>query len=103
MAEIAVPYEYDGSQFEGLLVYDDSVAEKRPGIFVQPDWLGVCSHTVDMAVDAGGSDYVMMVADMYGVGYGEREKPTTNCWRVPLECAATCRSFLAAAPKPSRR
>ncbi len=74
MAEIAVPYEYDGSQFEGLLVYDDSVAEKRPGIFVQPDWLGVCSHTVDMAVDAGGSDYVMMVADMYGVGYGELEK-----------------------------
>ncbi len=74
MVEIKVPYEYDGRQFEGLLVYDDSVTEKRPGIFVQPDWLGVCPHSVDMAVDAGGSDYVMMVADMYGVGYGEKEK-----------------------------
>ncbi len=69
MAEIKVPYEYDGRQFEGLLVYDDNVTEKRPGIFVQPDWLGVCSHSVDMAVDAGGSDYVMLIADMFGVEY----------------------------------
>jgi len=74
MTEIEVPYKYDGRQYEGLLVYDDSVTAKRPGIFVQPDWLGVCPHSVDMAVDAGGSDYVMMVADMYGVGYGAREK-----------------------------
>ncbi len=74
MAEIAVPYEYDGRKFEGMLVYDDSVAEKRPAVFMQPDWLGVCRHTIDMAQEAAGSDYVMMVADMYGVGYGERDK-----------------------------
>ena len=74
MAEIAVPYEYDGRKFEGMLVYDDSVAEKRPAVFMQPDWLGVCRHTIGMAQEAAGSDYVMMVADMYGVGYGEKDK-----------------------------
>ncbi len=74
MAEIAVPYEYDGRKFEGMLVYDDSVTEKRPAIFMQPDWLGVCRHTIDMAEEAAGKDYVVLVADMYGVGYGEREK-----------------------------
>lgn len=74
MAEIAVPYEYDGRKFEGMLVYDDSVTEKRPAIFMQPDWLGVCPHMIGMAREAAGPDYVMLVADMYGVGYGEREK-----------------------------
>jgi dienelactone hydrolase len=74
MAEIAVPYEYDGRKFEGMLVYDDSVMEKRPAVFMQPDWLGVCPHMIGMAQEAAGQDYVMLVADMYGVGYGETEK-----------------------------
>ena len=71
MARIRVPYEYDGRAFEGMLVYDDTVTEKRPALFMQPDWLGVCDHSADMAAQAGGSDFVMMVADMFGKGYGE--------------------------------
>jgi len=74
MAQIRVPYEYDGREFEGMLVYDDSVSEKRPGVFMQPDWLGVCAHSADMAAQAGGSDLVMMVADMFGKGYGDVER-----------------------------
>jgi dienelactone hydrolase len=41
---------------------------------MQPDWFGVCAHSKDMAQEAAGPDYVMLVADMYGVGYGERQK-----------------------------
>lgn len=74
MAEIMVPYEYDGRQFEGAVVWDDSTDAIRPAIFMQPDWFGVCRHTLDMAVEAAGPNYVMLVADIYGVGYGEREK-----------------------------
>ena len=33
MAEKKVPYEVDGRQFEGMIVYDDSVKTKRPGHF----------------------------------------------------------------------
>ena len=74
MAEIKIPYEYDGRKFEGVLVYDDSVTATRPAVFMQPDWFGVCRHSIDMAQEVAGADYVVMVADMYGVSYGEREK-----------------------------
>ena len=49
MAEVTVPYEFDGRKYEGVLVYDDSVTEKRPAIFMQPDWCGVCLHSIDMS------------------------------------------------------
>ncbi len=42
VAEKTVGYEYDGKQFEGMLVHDDGVAAKRGAIFMPPDWLGVC-------------------------------------------------------------
>jgi dienelactone hydrolase len=74
MVATKVPYEYDGRKFEGMLVYDDSVKTKRPAIFMQPDWLGVCPHAVDMAHEVAGKDYVVLLADMFGVGYGDRKK-----------------------------
>ena len=45
MAEKRVPYEYGGRQFEGVIVYDDTVTARRPAILMQPDWLGVCDHS----------------------------------------------------------
>ena len=82
MIEHPVPYEYGGKQYEGRIVYDDSVSEKRPAIYMQPDWLGVCSHTVEMAVDAGQSDYVVLLVDMYGKDYGGMEKTNEELGRV---------------------
>ena len=69
-----VPYEYNGKVYEGALVYNDSITEKRPAIFMQPDWLGVCSHTTRMAAEAAESDYVVLLADMFGKDYGGEEK-----------------------------
>lgn len=74
MGRIAVPYSWGGRDFEGAVVWDDSVATARPAIFMQPDWYGVCDHALDMALEAAGPGYVMLVADMYGVGYGARKK-----------------------------
>jgi dienelactone hydrolase len=74
MAEKKVAYEFDGKPFEGMLVYDDGVAGKRPAILMQPDWLGVCDHAVGMAREVAGKDYVIMMADMFGVGYGAKKK-----------------------------
>ena len=72
--EHPVAYEYDGKPYEGMLVYDDSVTEKRPAIFMQPDWLGVCSHTTGMAAEAAETDYVVLLADMFGKNYGGEGK-----------------------------
>lgn len=74
MAEHKVPYKCNGKQFEGVIVYDEAIRAKRPAIFVQPDWKGVCVDSIEQARVAGGSEYVMLVADMYGAGYGDTPK-----------------------------
>ena len=74
MAEKKVPYQVNGRPFEGVIVYDDGVRAKRPAIFDQPDWKGVCADTIAQARVAAGSDYVMLLADMFGTGYGDKPK-----------------------------
>ena len=74
MAEKNVPYQFGGRQFEGKIVYDDSVTAKRPAIFMQPDWKGVCADTIGQARTVAGKDYVVLMADMFGAGYGAKPK-----------------------------
>src|SRR5215467_6799346 len=74
MAEQKVAYRVDGKQFEGMIVHDDGVKGKRPAIFMQPDWKGVCADTIAQARIVAGKDYVVLMADMFGAGYGERPK-----------------------------
>ena len=74
MAEKKVPYQLDGRQFEGVIVYDDAVKAKRPVVFMQPDWKGVCPDTISQARTVAGKDYVVLMADMFGAGYGAKPK-----------------------------
>jgi dienelactone hydrolase len=74
MTEKKVPYQVNGRQFEGMIVYDDGVKGKRPVIFMQPDWKGVCSDTIGQARIVAGKDYVVLMSDMYGAGYGDKPK-----------------------------
>lgn len=106
MSEIRVPYEYDGRQFEGALVYDAGVSARRPAILMQPDWLGVCEHSLEMAEEVADDEYVVMVADMFGRGYGEKEKTVDDLMKssrqvrndLPflLGCAAAADAALTA-------
>jgi len=74
MVEKKVPYQVNGRQFEGMIVYDEGVTAKRPAIFMQPDWKGVCADTIAQARTAAGKDYVVLMADMFGKGYGDKPK-----------------------------
>ncbi len=74
MIEKKVSYEVDGKPYEGMLVYDESVTGKRPALFMQPDWKGVDADTIEQAKTAAGKDYVVMMADMFGRGYGAKAK-----------------------------
>jgi dienelactone hydrolase len=74
MAEKKVPYQHNGRQFEGMIVYDDSTSGKRPVVFMQPDWKGVCADTIKVAREVAGKDYVVLMADMFGQGYGDKPK-----------------------------
>ena len=57
-----------------MIVYDDGVTAKRPVVFMQPDWKGVCPDTVGQARAVAGKDYVVLMADMFGSGYGQKPK-----------------------------
>ena len=74
MTEKKVPYQVNGRSFEGVIVYDDSVKTRRPVIFDQPDWKGVCADTIEQARAVAGKDYVVLMADMFGTGYGDKPK-----------------------------
>ena len=74
MAEKKVAYQVNGKPFEGMIVYGDSVKGKRPALFMQPDWKGVCADTVEQARTAAGQEYVVLMADMFGKGYGSTPK-----------------------------
>ncbi len=75
MVETKVAYQVNGRQFEGMLVYDDCVSTKRPAIFMQPDWKGVSPDTIAQARAVAGKDHVVLMADMFGAGYGDKPKP----------------------------
>ena len=74
MYEKKVPYQVNGRQFEGMIVAHDGAKAPRPMIFMQPDWKGVCSDTIAQARTVAGSDYVVLMADMFGSGYGDKPK-----------------------------
>jgi dienelactone hydrolase len=74
MVESKVAYQVNARPFEGMIVYDDSVKGKRPVIFMQPDWKGVDKDTIGQARTVAGKDYVVLMADMFGKGYGDKLK-----------------------------
>jgi dienelactone hydrolase len=100
MVEKIVPYEVNGRQFEGKIVYDDSVKGKRPALYMQPDWKGVDKDTTGQAREAAGKDYVVLMADMFGKGYGDKPKDQDQL-RTGMLAVHKDRSFTLACGKTS--
>ena len=100
MAEQKVAYRVDGKQFEGMIVHDDGVKGKRPAIFMQPDWKGVCVDTVAQARTVAGKDYVVLMADMFGKGYGDKPKDQAQL-RAGMLAVHNDRPFTLACGKKS--
>jgi dienelactone hydrolase len=95
MVESKVAYQVNGRPFEGMLVYDDSVKGKRPVIFMQPDWKGVDKDTIGQARAVAGKDYVVLMADMFGKGYGDKPK-TQDELRAGMSAVHKDRAFTIA-------
>ncbi len=69
MADVVVrkvAYDIDGTPFEGMLVYDDSLTGARPGLLMIPNWMGPTDDAARKAARVAGNRYVVFVADMYG-------------------------------------
>lgn len=63
-----VSWSHGGTDFDGYLVYDDSESDKRPGLVMVPNWMGVNDSAIAKAKQIAGDDYVVLLVDMYGRG-----------------------------------
>lgn len=61
-----VEWTIGDTTFRGVLVHDDANPEPRPGLVMVPNWMGVTASAVGKAKEMAGTDYVVLVADMYG-------------------------------------
>ncbi|GLQ99816.1 dienelactone hydrolase family protein [Dyella mobilis] len=66
MVHRSVEWTQDGTHFKSVLVYDDAVTAKRPGLVMVPNWYGVNDAAVKKADMLAGKDYVILLTDMYG-------------------------------------
>lgn len=57
---------YQGTEFSGYVIYDDSSAAIRPGIAMVPNWMGVNESAIEKAKAIAGKDFVILLVDMYG-------------------------------------
>lgn len=63
-----VTYSADGVTFKGLVVYDQNVKGKRPGILVVHEWWGLNDYPKMRARKLAELGYIAMAVDMYGDG-----------------------------------
>jgi dienelactone hydrolase len=63
-----VEWSVDGEAYSGWLVYDDEDDDRRPGLVMVPNWMGVTDDALERAKAVAGDDYVVLVADVYGKG-----------------------------------
>ena len=64
--EEPVDYEAGGTKMKGIVVYDDAVKGKRPGVIVVHEWWGITPHVRSEARNLATRGYTAFVADMYG-------------------------------------
>src|SRR5919112_2100444 len=64
--EEPVTYQDGSTTMKGLVVYDDAIPGKRPGIVMVPEWWGITSHIRNEAQKFAQQGYTAFIADMYG-------------------------------------
>ncbi|SFK97897.1 dienelactone hydrolase family protein [Rhodanobacter glycinis] len=68
MVHRTVDWTLGSTHFHSVLVYDDAIAAKRPGLVMVPNWFGVNAAAVKKAEMIAGKRYVILLTDMYGAG-----------------------------------
>jgi dienelactone hydrolase len=63
-----ITYKVGDTTCKGFLAYDDAGKDKRPGILVVHEFLGLNDYARDRAKQLAGLGYVAFAVDMYGDG-----------------------------------
>jgi len=64
--EEPVTYQDGETTMKGVVVYDDAVQGKRPGIVMVHEWWGITKHVHNEAQKFAAQGYTAFIADMYG-------------------------------------
>lgn len=64
--EQRITYEFEGRTFEGVAIWEDD-DDRRPGILMVPNWMGITDAAKEKARRVAGDDYVVFLVDMYGI------------------------------------
>jgi dienelactone hydrolase len=63
-----VEYKQGDTTLEGVMIYDDAVKTKRPGVLIVHQWLGLTDYEKNRATMLAKLGYVAFCADIYGKG-----------------------------------
>jgi len=63
-----IEYKQGDTTLEGVLVYDDAVKSKRPGVLIVHQWMGITDYEKKRAGMLAQLGYVAFCADIYGKG-----------------------------------
>lgn len=61
-----VEYKHGEVVLQGFLAYDDASSEKRPGVLVVHEWMGINDYARKRAEQLASLGYVAFALDMYG-------------------------------------
>jgi dienelactone hydrolase len=73
-----------GTRFHSVLVYDDAGTAKRPGLVMVPNWYGVNDQAIRKADMLAGTQYVILLTDMYGQGVRPKDAAGAEAAVKPL-------------------
>ncbi|MGC3960914.1 MAG: dienelactone hydrolase family protein [Verrucomicrobiota bacterium] len=63
-----IEYKQGDITLEGVVVYDDAVKGKRPGVLIVHQWMGITEYEKTRATMLAKLGYVAFCADIYGKG-----------------------------------
>ena len=68
-----IEYKSGDKNFEGVVAFDDSIKEKRPGVIVFSNWMGISDETKAKLTGLAKLGYVAMAGDIYGKGMNPKD------------------------------
>jgi dienelactone hydrolase len=68
LKEEIITYNHGDTVLEGYLVYEESVKDKRPGVIIIHEWMGLSEYEKMRARQIAELGYVAFAADIYGKG-----------------------------------
>jgi dienelactone hydrolase len=80
-----VKYKVGDTEYVGFVAYDDASKDKRPGILIAPEWVGVNDYARGRAKQLAGLGYVAFVFDPYGGGKNAADAKQSAEWSTALK------------------